>query len=147
MRPNHLVLDNYLEGSFLGRNNFPSLSIPLTSKHLYWQCPCSGLFKQPCCWHTMAETVLPFTGDPVSQQIFLSSSPCSPSVSPWQCSLSLGCRSCFVDIVIKTGLHNSTLWLVGVFFSGLCLLQREVFLMRGEDYFIFGHKDKCLDCC
>ena len=45
--------------------------------------------------------------------------------------LSLKYRSC---IVVWTGLHNSAFWLVVLSYNGLRLCQREVFLMRNENY-------------
>lgn len=42
-------------------------------------------------------------------------------------------KECLTDVSIGTGPDNSAFWLVVVFGGGLSLLQREVFLVRGED--------------
>lgn len=62
--------------------------------------------------------------------------------------LSLWFGYCFVGISIGTGLHNSVLWLIIVFYNGLCLLQREVSLTRVEDHAYLWYKVQVfLDCC
>lgn len=45
-------------------------------------------------------------------------------------------QGCFVDASTGTGLHSSAFWLAVVYCScsGLHLLQRDISLMRGEDY-------------
>jgi hypothetical protein len=51
----------------------------------------------------------------------------------------------FTEIFLPSSAsHDSTFLLVVTFCTTLCLLQRKVSLMRGSDYAICGHKDKCL---
>jgi hypothetical protein len=50
---------------------------------------------------------------------------------------------CFVDLSIGTGLYNLVFCLVVVFCNGLHLLQRKVFLIKGQDYtclWVLGQK-------
>lgn len=48
---------------------------------------------------------------------------------PWALGVGMFCR-----VSTGTGLHKSIFWLVVVSLNDLCLLQRVVSLMRGEDY-------------
>lgn len=50
-----------------------------------------------------------------------------------KCSLSITNRGGLVAVSIATGLHNSA-FLTVVFCNGLCLLQRDISLIRDEDY-------------
>lgn len=49
-------------------------------------------------------------------------------------SWNLRCRNVFLDVVTGSVLHDSKLWLVIIFSPELPLLQREVSLMKGENY-------------
>lgn len=62
---------------------------------------------------------------PYSLSMYLTVFPCIFSSGP--CALGKGI---LVGVFTGTGLHNSAYELVVVFYTGLCLLQREVSLMR-----------------
>jgi len=44
----------------------------------------------------------------------------------------------FLNVSIGTGFQDSAFWLVVVFYSGFCLLQRDISLVRGDGYTFLG---------
>lgn len=75
------------------------------------------------------------TKDTISHETYLSSGFYSLSALLFQnipLALDLD-AGCFIDVSIRTGLHNSAFWLFLIFFSPH-ILQRKVSLVRGENY-------------
>lgn len=85
------------------------------------------VFRQSCQWDYECSSAMPYIGDATPQQIpypydFKNLSPYSSSIS-----LSIGCKSCIVDVEDGTGLPNFAFWLVVVFFNGIHHLQSSLF--------------------
>lgn len=100
--------------------------LPLwTQQNVFWCAPClAHIWVMPLrlsMW--LGNTISYWTPRPL---VLL------PSLLQW-CQ-SLGCRSCFMDTSVATGIHNSAFWLAVVFCSGLHWLQREFSLSRGKGY-------------
>lgn len=134
----HLVLGNPLVCSSPGKTISPTLSVPQLPVILHVGfCGFSPMqvsmiiavvlvFGQSY-WQTLWVLCLTLLGDTVLQKIpnpLALTSKMFPEFQVWEC---------LVDTHIRTGTRHSAFRLVVVFCTDVCLLQREVFFMRGED--------------